>query len=320
MFASVYGSVALQSPEDRKRIKGIIVNKFRGDLRLFESGVKMMEEICGIPVLGVIPYYHDIYIEEEDSVELSLKQRKAVQGKVNVAVVLLRHLSNFTDFNMLEHDERVNLYYTNNVDDLMKADIILLPGSKSTIDDLYELRRNGVAQAILQARRNGATVMGICGGYQMMGQRIATLTEWKEVSARCPDWDFCYRNGHRRREGDTSGTFCFPVFRRTDLHGIRNPHGAHFGGGRRDFDSTGTFGERRNGWLCGKPEMCRLLHSRILDNPEVIEWLLAPYAEKLDQPQLDYAAFKEEQYNKLADHVRKHLNMPLLYQILTQND
>ena len=117
----------------------------------------MMEEICGIPVLGVIPYYHDIYIEEEDSVELSLKQRKAVQGKVNVAVGLLRHLSNFTDFNMLEHDERVNLYYTNNVDDLMKADIILLPGSKSTIDDLYELRRNGVAQAILQARRNGAT-------------------------------------------------------------------------------------------------------------------------------------------------------------------
>lgn len=133
VFASAYGSVALQTPEDRKRIKGIIVNKFRGDLRLFESGVKMMEEICGIPVLGVIPYYHDIYIEEEDSVELSLKQRKAVQGKVNVAVVLLRHLSNFTDFNMLEHDERVNLYYTNNVDDLMKADIILLPGSKSTM-------------------------------------------------------------------------------------------------------------------------------------------------------------------------------------------
>lgn len=133
MFASAYGSVALQTPEDRKRIKGIIVNKFRGDLRLFESGVKMMEEICGIPVLGVIPYYHDIYIEEEDSVELSLKQRKAVQGKVNVAVVLLRHLSNFTDFNMLEHDERVNLYYTNNVDDLMKADIILLPAARAPL-------------------------------------------------------------------------------------------------------------------------------------------------------------------------------------------
>ena len=88
-------------------------------------------------------------------------------------MVLLRHLSNFTDFNVLERDERVNLYYTNNTDELAKADIILLPGTKSTLDDLYELRRNGVAHAILEARRNGATVMGICGGYQMMGQVVS---------------------------------------------------------------------------------------------------------------------------------------------------
>ena len=159
VFASAYGSVVLQTPEDRRRIKGIIVNKFRGDLRLFESGVKMMEDICGIPVLGVIPYYKDIYIEEEDALDLQTKQLNAVQGKVNVAVVLLRHLSNFTDFNVLERDERVNLYYTNNTDELAKADIILLPGTKSTLDDLYELRRNGVAHAILEARRNGTTVM-----------------------------------------------------------------------------------------------------------------------------------------------------------------
>ena len=172
VFASAYGSVVLQTPEDRKRIKGIIINKFRGDLRLFESGIRQMESLCGIPVLGVIPYYKDIHIEEEDSLELVQKQRAAVQGKVNIAVVLLRHLSNFTDFNMLERDERVNLYYTNNTDDLLKADIILLPGTKSTLDDLYELRRNGVAQAILRAHREGTMVMGICGGYQMMGREI----------------------------------------------------------------------------------------------------------------------------------------------------
>ena len=147
VFASVYGSVMLQTPEDRKRIKGIIVNKFRGDIRLFEPGIKMMEELCGIPVLGVVPYYKDIHIEEEDSVVLDYKRMQAIEGKVNVAVVLLRHLSNFTDFNMLERDERVHLYYTNNTEELAKADIILLPGSKSTLDDLYELRRNGVAQA-----------------------------------------------------------------------------------------------------------------------------------------------------------------------------
>lgn len=321
VFASAYGSVALQTPEDRKRIKGIIVNKFRGDLRLFESGVKMMEEICGIPVLGVIPYYHDIYIEEEDSVELSLKQRKAVQGKVNVAVVLLRHLSNFTDFNMLEHDERVNLYYTNNVDDLMKADIILLPGSKSTIDDLYELRRNGVAQAILQARRNGATVMGICGGYQMMGQRIAdpdgvegsisqmpglgllpteTVIEGEKVTRQV-------RFAFLSSEEPTCAGYEIHMGRTSAVEGETLTPLVRLENGETD----GCVGDRK----C----VGSYIHG-ILDNPEVIEWLLAPYAEKLEQPQLDYAAFKEEQYNKLADHVRKHLNMPLLYQILTQND
>lgn len=131
-----------------------------------------MEELCGIPVLGVVPYYKDIHIEEEDSVVLDYKRMQAIEGKVNVAVVLLRHLSNFTDFNMLERDERVHLYYTNNTEELAKADIILLPGSKSTLDDLYELRRNGVAQAILRAHRKGASVMGICGGYQMMGMEV----------------------------------------------------------------------------------------------------------------------------------------------------
>ena len=321
VFASAYGSVALQTPEDRKRIKGIIVNKFRGDLRLFESGVKMMEEICGIPVLGVIPYYHDIYSEEEDSVELSLKQRKAVQGKVNVAVVLLRHLSNFTDFNMLEHDERVNLYYTNNVDDLMKADIILLPGSKSTIDDLYELRRNGVAQAILQARRNGATVMGICGGYQMMGQRIADPDGVEGSISQMPGLGLLPTETVIEGEKVTRQVrFAFLSSEEPNCTGYE----IHMGRTSAVEGETLTPLVRlENGETdgCVVDRKCAgsYIHG-ILDNPEVIEWLLAPYAEKLEQPQLDYAAFKEEQYNKLADHVRKHLNMPLLYQILTQND
>lgn len=100
VFASVYGSVMLLRPEERKHIKGILINKFRGDIRLFESGVKMLEDLCGVPVVGVVPYYKDIYIEEEDSVMLQTKNIRAGQGKVNVAVVLLRHLSNFTDISM----------------------------------------------------------------------------------------------------------------------------------------------------------------------------------------------------------------------------
>mgnify|MGYP001524130129 FL=1 len=172
VFASVYGSVMLLTPEERKHVKGILINKFRGDIRLFESGVKMLEELCGIPVVGVVPYYKDIYIEEEDSLALATKSLQAEQGKVNIAVVLLRHLSNFTDFNVLERDPRVHLFYTNNTEELAKADIIILPGSKSTLADLYELRRNGVAQAVVRAHREGAAVLGICGGYQLMGQEV----------------------------------------------------------------------------------------------------------------------------------------------------
>lgn len=321
VFASAYGSVALQTPEDRKCIKGIIVNKFRGDLRLFEPGVKMLEEICGIPVLGVIPYYQDIYIEEEDSVELSLKQRKAVQGKVNVAVILLRHLSNFTDFNMLEHDARVNLYYTNNVEDLLKADIILLPGSKNTLGDLYELRRNGVAQAILQARRNGATVMGICGGYQMMGQRIADPDGMEGDVCQLPGLGLLPVETVMEGEKVTRQVrFSFLKSGTPDCTGYE----IHMG---RTSAVDGAPVAPLVYLEDGTPDGCvadpkcagSYIHG-ILDNPAVIEWLLAPYAEKLAQPALDYAAFKEEQYNKLADHVRKHLNLPLLYQILTKND
>ena len=139
----------------------------------------------------MVPYYRDIYIEEEDSVALAAKSVRAEKGKVNIAVILLRHLSNFTDFNVLERDPRVHLFYTNNVDELAKADVILLPGSKSTLDDLYELRRNGVAAAIIRAHREGATVMGICGGYQMMGQEVLDLSMWRGTSNACPDWGCC---------------------------------------------------------------------------------------------------------------------------------
>lgn len=132
-----------------------------------------MEDICGVPVLGVVPYFKDINIEEEDSVSLSKKRSEAVgKGRVNVAVVLLNHISNFTDFDVLEKDPRVHLFYTNNIAELAHADVIIVPGSKSTIADLQELKNNGVAEAILKAYRRGCSVVGICGGFQMMGLEV----------------------------------------------------------------------------------------------------------------------------------------------------
>lgn len=301
VFASVYGSIALQSPEDRQRIKGIIINKFRGDLRLFEKGRRMLEDICEVPVLGVVPYYKDIHIEEEDSVSLEQKRRQLAEGKVNVAVVLLRHISNFTDFDTLERDPRVNLFYTNNTSDLQQADIIILPGTKATLDDLLELRRNGCAQAIQQAHRNGKMVVGICGGYQMLGLTVDDPDGLEGSITRLPGLGLLPIHTTITTEKTTKQvTFQFDG---------QNCQGYEIHQGVSDTDESILFGEHCIGTY---------IHG-FLDNPAVINRLLSDYVDTDQVETLDPQAFKEEQYDKLAAHVRKHVDMERLYQILTDD-
>lgn len=301
VFASVYGSIALQSPEDRQRIKGIIINKFRGDLRLFEKGRRMLEDICEVPVLGVVPYYKDIHIEEEDSVSLEQKRRQLAEGKVNVAVVLLRHISNFTDFDTLERDHRVNLFYTNNTSDLQQADIIILPGTKATLDDLLELRRNGCAQAIQQAHRNGKIVVGICGGYQMLGLTVDDPDGLEGSISRLPGLGLLPIHTTITTEKTTKQvTFQFDG---------QNCQGYEIHQGVSDTDEPILFGEHCIGTY---------IHG-FLDNPAVINRLLSDYVDTDQVETLDPQAFKEEQYDKLAAHVRQHVDMERLYQILTDD-
>ncbi len=316
VFASVYGSIALQSPEDRNLIKGIIINKFRGDMRLFDEGRKMLEDICGIPVLGVIPYYKDIYIEEEDSVALAQKSMQAERGKVNVAVIMLRHLSNYTDFDALERDPRVHLFYTNNTEDIKKADIIILPGTKSTLHDLYELRRNGCAQAIVRARREGATVMGICGGYQMMGIEVLDPDHVEGDIERLPGLGLLpmttTMNGDKQTRQVTCQYGQGYEIHQGETHPVDNAKPSpllHLDDGRED------------GYLVDGKCMGTYVHG-ILDNAPFVDFLLEPFRGKIsegDKP-FDYAAFKEEQYDKLAAHVRQYVDMDQIYKILTDHD
>ena len=315
VFASVYGSIALQTPEDRKLIKGIIINKFRGDMRLFEEGRKMLEDLCGIPVLGVVPYFKDIHIEEEDSVALSQKSFEAQQGKVNIAVVMLRHLSNYTDFDSLEQDPRVHLFYTNNVEDIRKADIIILPGTKSTLHDLYELRRNGCAQAIIRAHREGTTVLGICGGYQMMGIEVCDPDHVEGDIERLP------------------GLGLLPVSTTMSGEKVTRQVTSDYGAGYEiHMGETRPFGDakvspllhlsdgRDDGYIVDNKCMGTYVRG-ILDNAPFIDFLLQPFVDKLAEAgkPFDYQAFKEEQYNRLADHVRKYVDIERLYQILTND-
>ncbi|MBR1504404.1 MAG: cobyric acid synthase [Prevotella sp.] len=321
VFASVYGSIALQEPADRQLIKGIIINKFRGDLRLFDEGRQMLESLCGVPVLGVIPYFKDIHIEEEDSVALARKSWQLEQGKVNVAVVMLKHLSNYTDFDALERDPRVHLFYTNNTDDIAKADIIIVPGSKSTLSDLYELRRNGCAKAIVRARREGATVLGICGGYQLMGMEVCDPDHVEGDIERLPGLGLLptttTMSGEKRTrqvqarlvggEGTVSGYEIHMGESRPMVDAAPSPLAV--------FDDGGV-----DGYIVDHKCMGTYIHG-ILDNASFVDFLLRPYAEKIAaaNQSFDYAAYKEQQYDKLADHVRQHVDMKRLYQILSDD-
>lgn len=319
VFASVYGSIMLLTEEERKYIKGILINKFRGDIRLFQSGVKMLEDLCKVPVVGVVPYYKDIHIEEEDSVTLQTKNIKSAHGKVNIAVVLLHHMSNFTDFNVLERDPRVHLYYTNNTDEIEGADIILIPGTKSTITDLYELRKNGAAQSIIRAHKSGSTVVGICGGYQIMGQEICDPMEVESNIQRLPGLGLLPVTTNIEGEKKT----CQVQFTFLDREEICTGYEIHMGV-TKPVENTSESAvnympqSKTDGYFVSNKCFGTYMHG-ILDNQVVVDYLLAPYADKITDAPFDYKAFKEEQYDKLANHVRSHVDMDLIYKIM-KND
>ena len=311
VFASVYGSIALQSAEDRQRIKGIIINKFRGDLRLFDEGRRILEEICCVPVLGVVPYFKDIYIEEEDSVSLEQKRRELAEGKVNVAVVLLRHISNFTDFDRLERDPRVNLFYTSNTKDIGRADIIILPGTKTTIDDLLELRRNGCAQAIVRAYRDGKTVVGICGGYQMLGQTVNDPDGIESTVARLPGLGLLPI--HTTMTADKTTCQVSFLFHGHECQGYE----IHQGVSDTDqaiLETDHCIGTYIHGFLDNAPVIDYLLKDKAVGEKAVQK-----FGADSDTTR-SMADFKERQYDLLADHVRKYVDIPRLYQILTKSD
>lgn len=313
IFASLYGTIALLEPYEKECIKGIIINKFRGDTELFKEGKRIIEELCGVPVIGILPYFRDIFIEEEDSVSLQQKRSQPVAGKVNIAIVLLGRMSNFTDFDRLDKDPRVNVYYTHTTEGIGQADIVILPGSKNTIEDLTGLKNNGLAEAIVQAHQNGKTVIGICGGYQMMGELIKdplqvesaagemvglgilpveTVLLADKTTKQC---SFTYRDspdackGYEIHMGETRSS------------GRMQPV-AHLPDGQTDgyFLSDKCWGSYLHG---------------ILDNQLVINDLIAPYT--LEQVEtIDYQQFREEQYDKLAALLRENLDIEQVYQQL----
>ena len=315
VFAQLYGTVALLEEDERARIKGTVVNKFRGDRKILEPGIKILEDLCGVPVAGVIPY---TYVDVDDEDSLSERFNRSSERKLlDIAVIRLPRISNFTDFSPFERYENVSLRYVEKVSDLLMPDMILIPGTKSTISDLKWLRQSGLEAAVLKAAASGTLVFGICGGYQMLGRTVsdpdqveaAGVTEIAGMDLLPMDTVF---HGEKVQT-QTSGIFAGIEGMLSGLNGIFY-EGYEIHMGRSQEALTPVTG---NGNVYGS-----YIHG-IFDAPGVTDTILKALCQQkgIDFEALgtfDMGAYKEQQYDKLADAVREGLDMELVYKILNR--
>ncbi|MCL5408625.1 MAG: cobyric acid synthase [Candidatus Omnitrophica bacterium] len=192
VFAWIIGTLSLLTKKEKQRVKGIIINKFRGDKKLLQSGIDFLEKKTGIKVLGIVPYFKDIKIPEEDSVYFeNYKEQNKYQNTnktINIEIVLLPHISNFTDFDPLFSEKDVNVRYVKTSQDINKPDILILPGTKNTISDFKFIKESGIADKIYSLyKTKGTIIIGICGGFQMLGKKIYDkyFIESKEKEIQC---------------------------------------------------------------------------------------------------------------------------------------
>lgn len=314
VFAQLYGTIALLE-EDRKRIKGTIINKFRGDKEILKPGLKQLEELCGVPVVGVIPYTH-VDIDDEDSLSERFSRSNA-RKLIDIAVIRLPRISNFTDFTPFEHYANVSLRYVDKVADLHKPDMLFLPGTKSTISDLMWLRQSGLEAAIQKAAAAGTLVFGICGGYQMLGHSVCDpdqvesggVTEIAGLGLLEMDTVFC----GEKVQTQTNGVFAGIEGMLSGLNG-KGYEGYEIHMGRSDVILPPLVS---NGSVYGS-----YVHG-VFDAPGIADEILKAVCRQkgIDFEALgtfDMAAYKERQYDILADAVRGGLDMDLVYRVLNR--
>ena len=315
VFAQLYGTVALQSEEDRRRIKGVVVNKFRGDRAILEPGLKTLEELCGVPVAGVVPYLH-VDIDDEDSLSERFGRDKEPR-LIDIAVIRLPRISNFTDFSPFERYENVSLRYVERARDLRAPDMIVIPGTKSTIADLQWLRQSGLEASIQKAASGGTLVFGVCGGYQMLGRHIsdpeqveaAGVTEINGMGLLPLETVF----QGEKVQTQTNGVFSGVAGLLSELNGKRYAgYEIHMGRSEEARGALFSMGNVYGSYVHG-----------IFDEQEVADTILKALCTKKGVSfeslgTFDARAYKERQYDLLADAVRAGLDMPLIYRILNR--
>ena len=330
VFAQLYGTVELLEPDERQMVKGLIINKFRGDKTILDPGVEMLEEKCRIPVVGVAPYL-DIQVEDEDSLTDRFDRNQEI-GQIDIAVIRVPRISNFTDFNPLESIPGVSLRYVKNVSDLKNPDVIMLPGTKNTMEDLQWLRESGMEALILKAAAKGTLIFGICGGYQMLGESLSDPYKveaggtMRGMGLLPMDTVFAEKKTRTQVIGkylDMEGDY-------RDLSGVEfTGYEIHMG------ESTWKSGAKASTWtkdgVTGQEKtegtvfenVCGTYVHGIFDKEESALALIRAAGKKkgIDVSQMegvDFAAFKETQYDILAAELRKHLDMKKIYDILEE--
>ena len=313
VFAQLYGTVALLEPEERARVKGTIVNKFRGDRSILAPGLEMLEQLCGVPVLGVVPYTH-VDVDDEDSLTSRFTAQTA-RKLLDLAVIRLPYLSNFTDFSPFERYANVSLRYVTSVRELGQPDLIFLPGTKSTIADLVWLRESGLESAILQQAAHGTLIFGVCGGYQMLGQRILDPDGVESTPGRelrglgLLDMETVFQGDKIQRQ--TSGVFSGVPGVFSALNGLAyEGYEIHMGRSAAPKPALVGTGNVYGSYVHG-----------LFDAPGVADVVLKALCDRrgLDASALgsfDLRAYKEQQYDLLADAVRGSMDLAAVYRIL----
>lgn len=344
VFAQLYGTVALLEQSEQARIKGLVMNKFRGDKTLLEPGIQMLYQKCPIPVLGVIPYA-SLDIEDEDSLAERLSETKAAD-KIDIAVIRLPHISNFTDFNPLENLDGVSLRYVSTKTALGSPDLILLPGTKNTMHDLLWLRENGLEERIRElALKGDSLLLGICGGYQMLGYELADPEHIEQGGSMQGMGLLPLRTvfGRQKTRSRVKGKICnlkgsYQKLTNTDFSGYE----IHMG---MTENLQNRQNMQENDDICMTTEIQQLMHLTyedqsgstsdgyvsggcmgtyvhgIFEDGSFCNALLQLLAERKGLTwnggrKLSYLAYKNRQYDLLADLIRDNMDMKALYRII----
>ena len=336
VFAAIYGTVMLLEENERKRIKGVIINKFRGDNSLLTSGIEMIEKLTDIPVLGVVPFV-PLGIEEEDSLGID-KYNEKKEGKIRISVIKLKHISNFTDIDALSHYNDVSLKYVTKSSELGNEDIIIIPGSKNTVEDMKDLIEKNIGREIVRIAKKGTPVFGICGGFQIMGQKIMDPekieSDLKEISGlglldietvmKSDKTTTQYKNTVKNVSGILTGT------EGMEIKGYEIHQGYSYPVNEKNEENNNSENILKNDTAClfGEEKLKGAVKDNIagtyihgiFDNSEFTSHFLNEVRKLKGLDRIDenfsYSDYKNREYDKLAEVLRGNIDIKKIYEIM----